>query len=112
MSSVARLEAFDASTSEWPEYHERVLLYFAANDVAEDKRKAVFLTSCSAATYSLLRNLLSPTKPGEATLAVIFAALGTHFKPKVHKRGTRRGFGYCRRCLCRHPSSGRQCHSI
>ncbi|KAH9379488.1 hypothetical protein HPB48_021721 [Haemaphysalis longicornis] len=81
MSSVRRLEAFDATTSQWPEHHERVLLYFAANDVPEDKRKAVFLTSCGAATYSLPRNLLSPNKPGDATLVVIYAALGA--KPKV-----------------------------
>ncbi|KAH6938338.1 hypothetical protein HPB50_008764 [Hyalomma asiaticum] len=83
MSSVDRLEAFDASTSERPQYHECVLLYFAANDVAEDKKNAVFPTSCGAATYSSLRNLLSPTKWGDSTLAAIFAALGAHFKPKV-----------------------------
>lgn len=83
MSSVGRLEAFDTSTREWLEYHERILLYFAANDVAEDKRKAVLLTSCGTATHLLLRNLLLPTKLSDATLAAIFVTSGTHFKPKV-----------------------------
>lgn len=75
MSSVGRLEACDASTSEWPEYHQRILLYFAARDVAEDERTAVFLTSCGTETYSLLRNLPTPTKPGDATLAAVLQHL-------------------------------------
>lgn len=83
MPAVGKLEAFDASTTEFAEYQERVLLYFLANDVAEVKRPAVFLTSCGTTTYSLLRSLLAPTKPGEATLTAIFAALNGHFKPRV-----------------------------
>lgn len=85
MPSVGKLEAFDACTTEFAEYQERVLLYFLANDVTEEKKSAVFLTSCGTATYSLLRSLLTPTKPGKATLTELFAALNAHFKPRVSK---------------------------
>ncbi|KAM7304853.1 uncharacterized protein ISCGN_014753 [Ixodes scapularis] len=83
MPAVGKLEAFDASTTEFAEYQERVLMYLLVHDVAEEKKSAVFLTSCGTATYSLLRSLLAPTKPGEATLTEIFAALNAHFKPRV-----------------------------
>lgn len=83
MPSVGKLEAFDASTTKWAEYQERVLQYLLANDVGAAKQPAVFLTSCETTTYSLLRSLLAPTKPGEATLTEIFAVLSAHFKPRV-----------------------------
>jgi len=42
---------------------------------------AVFLSVIGAKTYTLLRNLLAPTKP-EASLASLTSALKNHFEPK------------------------------
>lgn len=81
MPGVGKLEPFDAQTS-WEEYRERTVQYFIANDVPDDKQKAVFLTCCGPATYTLLRNLLAPVKPCNASLTTIFDVLGKHFSPK------------------------------
>ncbi len=49
-------------------YLERVKLYFSANAIAENKLVPVFLGVIGAKTYTLLRNLLAPTKLSEASL--------------------------------------------
>jgi len=43
---------------------------------------AVFLSVIGAKTYTLLRNLLAPTKLKEASLASLTCALKNHFEPK------------------------------
>ena len=58
------------------------LLYFSANAVEEGKQVAVFLSVIGAKTYTLLRNLLAPTKLKEASLASLTDAPKNHFEPK------------------------------
>ncbi|XP_077485394.1 uncharacterized protein LOC144095592 [Amblyomma americanum] len=81
MPGVGKLEPFDTQTN-WDEYRERAVQYFIANDVPDDKKRAVLLTCCGPATYTLLRNLLAPVKPCEASLTTIFDVLGRHFSPQ------------------------------
>ena len=64
-------------------YLERVELFFAANDVKDEKQVAAFLSLIGSKTYSILKNLLAPTLPSIATLAggKKFTKLGTLPKP-------------------------------
>jgi len=55
----------------------RVELFFAANDIVEDKRVAMFLSSVEGKTYSLLQDLLAPDKPSDKLLDQLFIALKT-----------------------------------
>lgn len=56
---------------------------FIANDIDDvDKKKSILLSVVGAQTYSLMRNLLSPEKPGEKTFAQLEALLKNHFNPK------------------------------
>ena len=67
--TLGRIEEFDSSQEEWPQYVERLEHFLAANCIAEDeKKRSVFLTVIGAATYKVLRDLVAPTKPGTKPL--------------------------------------------
>ena len=74
-----KIEEFQLENESISGYLERIELYFSANAVEEGKQVAVFLSMIGAKTYSLLRNLLAPTKPKEASLTGLTDALKNHF---------------------------------
>lgn len=82
MPNFGNLERFEGGGDDWPCYVDRLEAFFLANDVAPDKRTAVFFSCCGQKTYALLRNLVKPAKPSDKTLAEILQVLGNHFCPK------------------------------
>ena len=62
---------FDSSVEDWTSYTERLQQYFAANDVAEGKQRAVLLSVCGCQTYQLVKNLLAPERPADRTFQEI-----------------------------------------
>ena len=55
---------------------ERMDHFIAANGINDaDKKKSMFLAGICLATYSLLRNLISPSKPGEKSYSDLVATL-------------------------------------
>ena len=79
---LGKIEEFDASKEEWPQYVERMDHFFAANSIDDaHKKKSTFLAVIGPATYTLLRNLVSPDKPGDKTYDELVAALKNHFNP-------------------------------
>jgi len=46
------------------------------------KQRAVLFSVCGAATYQLIKNLLAPTKPTDATFKDIVKLLTEHYQPK------------------------------
>ena len=77
-----KIEEFQLENESISGYLERIELYFSANAVEEGKQVAVFLSVIGTKTYTLLRNLLAPTKPKEVSLASLTGALKNHFEPK------------------------------
>ncbi|XP_064479921.1 uncharacterized protein K02A2.6-like [Ornithodoros turicata] len=67
---------------EWPSYVERLQAFFEANDVGNDKKRAIFFSSCGQKTYSLLRDLLKPAAPQDKSLDEVLEVLGKHYCPK------------------------------
>ena len=63
-------------------YIEQVELHFEANNIAEDRQVAVFLSVIGGKNYTLLRNLLSPEKPSAKTSVKLMAVLKKHFALK------------------------------
>ncbi|ETW98371.1 MAG: hypothetical protein ETSY2_42925 [Candidatus Entotheonella gemina] len=61
---------------------ERVEIYFAANDVPEDKKVPVFLNFIGGNSYAILRSLLAPDTPISKPLHVLVDKLRDHFEPK------------------------------
>ena len=77
-----KIEEFDSSQEDWPQYMERLGYFFDANGIeSAEKKRAVLLTLIGAAAYKLLRNLVAPSKPGEKTYQELIQALTAHFSP-------------------------------
>lgn len=81
MSKFGRLQEFNNDTESVTAYLERVDLFFAANEIAADKKVAVFLSSVGSATYALLRDLSAPAKPAEKTMDELTKLLKDHYNP-------------------------------
>ena len=79
---LGKAEEFDSAKEEWSQYVERLGYFFVANGItAADKKRAVLLAVVGPATYTVLRNLISPTKPGEVSYSDIVKTLTDHFSP-------------------------------
>ena len=67
MATHGSVGEFNPDREDWISYTERLTQYFVANGISEEgvKRKAILLSSCGAATYQLIRNLVAPKKPTE-----------------------------------------------
>ncbi|KAL5497071.1 hypothetical protein EMCRGX_G013467 [Ephydatia muelleri] len=64
-------------------YIERLEQYFAANEIADNgKKRAILLSAWGAATYRLIRTLVSPSKPGEKSFTEIVKLVSGHHNPK------------------------------
>ncbi|KAL3976450.1 hypothetical protein ACER0C_022336 [Sarotherodon galilaeus] len=82
-TTVGSVVPFDSQLQSWEEYCEILNYFFVANDIKEEKKKRVVLLSCvGAQTYALMRNLLSPVKPGDHSYAEMVGLLNNHFHPK------------------------------
>lgn len=53
-----------------------------ANDINEEKLVPVLLSVMGTKTYGLLRNLITPAKPGDLTYQEIVTTLSEHYSPK------------------------------
>ena len=77
--ALGRIEEFDRHREDWQQYVERLQFYFTANCITtEEKKRAVFLSVIGALTYRVLRNLLTPDKPGDKTFTELTAMLEQH----------------------------------
>ena len=83
VDAIGKLDEFNPANDSITAYVERAQLYMEANSVPEDKKVAVFLSAIGGKTYSLLRNLLTPTLPKEKTFEQIVTVLKNHFEPKL-----------------------------
>ena len=83
---LGEIGPFDQSVEEWPSYVERLEEYFEANGITGDgnaaKRRAVLISVVGPKSYTLLRNLVAPTKPKEKTFEELVAALTEHYSPR------------------------------
>ncbi len=70
-------------SDDWVLYSERLDQFFVANGIEENANEvAVLLTVIGAKVYSLMRNLLVPTKPAEKSYAALVKVMKDHLKPK------------------------------
>ena len=84
MATHGTVGEFNSTREDWVSCTERLIQYFVANSIAEegDKRKAILLSSCSAATYQLICNLVAPDKPTDKNYAEIVAVVKAHHQPR------------------------------
>ena len=80
MTTLGKVDEFDASKEEWPWCEEWLRHFFQANDIDDaGKKRAVLLSVVGPVMYKLLRNLLAPVKPGKKTYGKLVATLSAHY---------------------------------
>ena len=73
---------FCPKNEDWTSYTERLQQYFIANDVdGNEKKRAILLSVCGAATYKLIRSLVHPQKPTDNTFDEIVKLVKDHHEP-------------------------------
>ena len=78
-SLVGSTLPFNSQEQSWEEYCEVLQHFFDANKIEEPERKrAILLSSVGSQTYSLIRNLLSPAKPGDKSYDDLVNLLKEH----------------------------------
>ena len=82
MATIGQVGEFKPEEEKISAYLERIQLFFAANSIAEEKQVAILLSVVGPKTYSLLRDLLAPTKPQEKWFAELSTILTSHYEPK------------------------------
>ena len=80
-SMIGTMEPYDESGEPFASYLERFDLYVAANDIPDDRKKAVFLSIIGAKTYQLLRSLCSPDLPSAKSFTGCTKLLKDHLAP-------------------------------
>ena len=75
IAAIGRLDEFNPASDSVTAYVERAQLFMQANNVPDDKQVVLFLSALGGKTYSLLRNLLTPTLPREKTFDEIVVVL-------------------------------------
>ena len=81
MTSYGRIKEFHPEEGSNESYLERVELFFIANEVADGKKVAVFLSVIGSKTYAILRNLVAATKPSDKEFDTLCSELKKHFQP-------------------------------
>ncbi|KAJ8043837.1 hypothetical protein HOLleu_11112 [Holothuria leucospilota] len=74
MAHFGKVTEFIAGKEIWSQYVERLEHFFAANGITDKaKMQSILLSSIGPDAYKLLRNLVSPAKPGEKSYKELVA---------------------------------------
>ena len=80
MASSVTLESFNARVEDIDDYKERFDFHCTANQVADGRRKALFLTRIGRNAFLKLKTLVSPTPLSDLSLDQIITTMRDHFK--------------------------------
>ena len=98
MAYLGTISEFSSNQETWTTYVERLVQYLEANKIEDaDQQRAVLLSVCGAATYRLIRNLVSPKKPTELKFSEIVEIVKKHHDPKPSVIVQRYRFNLCNR---------------
>ena len=64
-------------------YIDRVKLYFAANEINQEKQVPAFLSIMGPKLYGLLKDLVNPKNPKDCSFDALVKAVTDHYKPQV-----------------------------
>lgn len=79
-SAIGALSEFNPEEQDFASYLEKVELFFEANNIAEEKKVAVFLTAAGQKTYEILRYYSAPKLPRERNFDEIVTLFKKHFQ--------------------------------
>ena len=82
MALFGSVGEFVETKESWSQYVERLDQFYIANDIAEDKRKSILLSTIGPAAYHTLGNLIAPKKPSEETYQSLVEQMSKFYNPK------------------------------
>ena len=82
-AALGMIKEFDPEADRITPYLERVELFLAANKVEESAQIPALLSLIGGKAYSVLRDLMAPLLPQEASYAELVATLKKHYEPNV-----------------------------
>lgn len=80
--NVSQLEVYEKE-DDWKLYQQCLRQYYIANDIQDNKRVAVSLTSVSKSVYHTLSDLCDPELPESKTFDELCNLLDTQFSPRT-----------------------------
>ena len=83
MAALGTISEFSSVQETWTSYIECLEQYLAANKIKDaDQQRAILLSVCSPATYTVIHNLVSPKKLTELKFRNIVDLVTKHHGPK------------------------------
>ena len=83
MAKFGHIGAFDHDQEDWKSYSERLGHYLSANKIDDAiQKRDVLLSTCGPTTYTLVRNLATPSPPAELSYEQLIQLLQDHYNPK------------------------------
>lgn len=83
MALIGEIPKFYSQHDDWQVFTERLEQFFEINDVAEEKKKAILITSISDDVYKLLRDVCHPVLPKNKTFDELCELLNKQFVVKT-----------------------------
>lgn len=83
MSMIGSLPRFNGECDDWQVFTERLQQFFEINDVVEEKKRALLITSIADNVYKTLRDVCHPVSPTEKSFAELCTLLGSHYVLKT-----------------------------
>lgn len=83
MALIGEIPKFYSQEDDWQVFTERLEQFFEINDVAEDKKRAILITSISDDVYKLLRDVCHPVLPKNKTFDELCELLNKQFVVKT-----------------------------
>lgn len=83
MALIGEIPKFYSYSDDWQVFTERLEQFFEINDVAEEKKRAILLTSISDDVYKTLRDVCHPLLPKQKTFDELCELLNKQFVKKT-----------------------------
>ena len=82
LTTFGHIDEFRPELESFSTYRERLKLFFVANKIEDDRQVAVLLSVIGTKHYSLLHNLVAPSKPADKSVDELLSILGSHLEPE------------------------------
>ncbi|XP_053372930.1 uncharacterized protein K02A2.6-like [Mercenaria mercenaria] len=82
MPLFGKISEFQDGQESFLNYEERLVQFFEANEVPDEKLVPVFLSVIGSTAYGVLKNLVAPALPKDKSYADLVKLLKNHYNPK------------------------------
>lgn len=83
MSLIGEIPTFYPYGDDWQVYTERLEQFFELNDVNDDKKKAILITTSNSEVYKILRDVCHPVLPKDKTFDELIELLNKQYVVKT-----------------------------